>query len=936
MKKRVRLVSGMFLSMGLVLSSMSQVALAENANLKVFADVKGHWASESIVKWTSRGMINGYANGMFKPDEDMKIAEFVTIMNRLFGFAKKSDGSFSDVKANAWYADELLKAKEAGYLEIEGNEANPKQSLQAGKAATMLSKLFGKSKSEILEIAKNVASRSSSPSDDDTLSRAEVVAIIDKLIIGFNEKWFESVSGTTRYVVNKGGATLGYSTDSGVTIVEKEGYAFKDLNQNGSLDAYEDWRLNADERAKNLASQMTVELIAGLMLYSSHQSVPGGTFGGSTYNGKSYKESGAKPWDLSDDQKSFLTKDSLRHVLVTTLESPEIAARWNNNVQALVEGEGLGIPANNSSDPRHTTVASTEYNAGAGGKISMWPETLGLAATFDPELTLEFGEIAAQEYRALGISTALSPQIDMATDPRWSRFNGTFGEDSLLSTDMARAYVDGFQTSKGSNEIAGGWGYTSVNAMVKHWPGGGSGEGGRDAHFSYGKFAVYPGNNFEEHLLPFVNGAFKLNGETGSASAVMPYYTISYDQDKKNGENVGNSYSSYIINDLLRTKYGYDGVVTTDWGITDDSGPTVDTFSGRPFGVDELTVAERHYKVIMSGVDQFGGNNEAGPVIEAYKIGVEEHGEAFMRNRFEQSAVRLLKNIFRVGLFENAYLNVDETVATVGNPEFMEAGYEAQLKSIVMLKNKDQALPLKDKATVYIPKKFYPETVGWFNNVTPSKVDYPVNMEIVKKYFNVTDKPEEADYGIVFIDNPQTGTGYNKADLAAGGNGYVPISLQYGTYKATQARATSIAGGDPLEDFTNRTYLNKSVTASNIKDLESVLETKKAMNGKPVIVSLLTDNPVVVKEFESSADAILVNFGVQDQALMDIMSGNREPSGLLPMQMPKDMETVEKQFEDVPHDMEVHVDSEGNAYNFAFGMNWKGVIQDSRTAKYAK
>ena len=187
----------------------------------------------------------------------------------------------------------------------------------------------------------------------------------------------------------------------------------------------------------------------------------------------------------------------------------------------------LGIPANNSSDPRHGTVADAEFNAGAGGAISMWPGSLGMAATFDPAVVKKFGQIAAIEYRALGIATALSPQVDISTDPRWNRISGTFGEDPKLAADMARAYIDGFQTSTGNKEIAGGWGYNSVNAMVKHWPGGGSGEGGRDAHYGFGKYAVYPGNNFKQHFTPFTEGAFKLKGRTGMASAVMPYYTIS-------------------------------------------------------------------------------------------------------------------------------------------------------------------------------------------------------------------------------------------------------------------------------------------------------------------------------------------------------------------------------------------------------------------------
>ncbi|HEY3390209.1 MAG TPA: glycoside hydrolase family 3 N-terminal domain-containing protein, partial [Prolixibacteraceae bacterium] len=365
------------------------------------------------------------------------------------------------------------------------------------------------------------------------------------LLLGYgcSPKWTEKDNGTFKLISNEGGQTLGYSPTSGVKILTVDRLAFKDLNKNGKLDAYEDWRLPVDERAKDLAAKLSVEQIAGLMLYSGHQAIPsaaGGRFGG-TYNGKPFPESGAKSSDLSDQQKTFLTNDNLRHVLITSVESPAVSAQWNNNAQALVEGIGFGIPANNSSDPRHGSDSYAEFNAGAGGKISMWPGTLGIAATFDPLLMKQFGEIAATEYRALGIATALSPQIDLGTEPRWSRFDGTMGEDPNLTTDMARAYVDGFQTSKGSDEISGGWGFKSVNAMVKHWPGGGPEEGGRDGHFGYGEYAVYPGHNLKDHLKPFTEGAFKLEGATKMAAAVMPYYTISFNQDTVNKENVGNS-----------------------------------------------------------------------------------------------------------------------------------------------------------------------------------------------------------------------------------------------------------------------------------------------------------------------------------------------------------------------------------------------------------
>ncbi len=763
------------------------------------------------------------------------------------------------------------------------------------------------------------------------------LGLIASLLFGFgcSPKWTETDKGTFKLIANQDGQTLGYSPASGVKILTVDRMAFKDLNKNGKLDPYEDWRLPVDDRAKNLAKQMSVEQIAGLMLYSGHQAIPAmgtGRFGG-TYNNKTFKESGAQSSDLTDQQKKFLTDDNLRHVLITSVESPAIAAQWNNNAQALVEGIGLGIPANNSSDPRHGSDTYAEFNAGAGGKISMWPGTVGIAASFDPQLMKQFGEIASKEYRALGIATALSPQIDLATEPRWSRFEGTMGEDPNLATDMARAYVDGFQTSAGADEISGGWGYKSVNAMVKHWPSGGPEEGGRDGHFGYGAYAVYPGKNIKDHLKTFTEGAFKLEGKTGMASAVMPYYTISFNQDTVNKENVGNSFNKFIITDLLRGKYGFEGVVCTDWGITSDA-PNVYTFAGKCWGVEKLTVAERHYKVIEAGVDQFGGNNEMGPVIEAYQMGVKEHGEEYMRKRFEQSAVRLLRNIFRVGLFENPYLDVAETEKTVGNPEFMKAGYDAQLRSVVMVKNHEKTLPLKKQMKVYIPKKYIPGGKNWFGVETKESWRDAINPELANKYFQVVEKPEEADFALVCIDSPKGGVGYSEDDVKKNGNGYVPISLQYGPYKAEFAREASIACGSPFESFTNRSYKGKTVVASNLQDMKTVNETKAKMGKKPVVVVVRATNPMVFSEIEKSADAILVQMGVQSQTILDIVAGDFEPSALLPFQMPADMKTVEEQNEDVPRDMKCHVDADGNAYDFAFGMNWSGVISDARVKKY--
>ena len=730
-------------------------------------------------------------------------------------------------------------------------------------------------------------------------SRVSNVVVVGGMLIGLmacnGQKWSEQQVDSFMLVTQKEGPTLSYSPQSGVKLLTEDGYAFKDLNRNDSLDAYEDWRLTPQERAADLASKLSKEEIAGLMLYSSHQAVPSA--------------------ELTEDQKKFLSKDHLRAVLITSVESPRTAAQWNNRMQAFIEGLDHGIPANTSSDPRHEAKATTEYNAGAGGHISQWPTSLGLAATFDPQLMYRFGEIASEEYRALGIATALSPQVDIATDPRWTRFSGTFGEDPLLATEMARAYCDAFQTTPDTR----GWGMRSVNAMVKHWYGYGAQEGGRDSHFASGKYAVYPGNNLAEHKLSFIDGAFKLEGGTEMASAVMPIYSILWNQDPS-GENVGGSYSQWLIQKQLREEAKFEGVVCTDWAITKDMKVLDSPMGGKPWGVESLTEAERHYKILQAGVDQYGGNNEIGPVLAAYDMWAKAQGEKSARQRFEQSARRLLLNVFRVGLFEHPYLDPEASEKIVG---------------VVMLKNHDnKTLPMDKKYKVYVPKRHFPAIPGLWGGISEEKTVEPIDLALVRKYFEVVEQPEQADFAICLIEEPSTGFGYSAEDVKRGGNGYVPYSLQYDDYKAVDARSVSIAGGDPMEKFTNRSYKGKTVKAYNRDDMLMVSETKRAMGEKPVIVILETGRPVVLSEIEPKADAILVSFNVQHQALLDIISGKNEPSALLPMQMPADMKTVEEQHEDVPRDMRCYQDADGNTYDFAFGLNWQGVIKDERVKNY--
>ena len=716
------------------------------------------------------------------------------------------------------------------------------------------------------------------------------------------------------------GPQLGYSPTSGVEILRIDGYAFKDLNKNGRLDVYEDWRQKVESRVADLASQMTVEQICGLMLYSRAVTI----------------DSAA----LNSDVLSYMKDDFIRHMLVSAVKDARTAAMWANNVQSYCESAELGIPANNSSDPRNYTngkANTSAYNPEPDGEfdpdgtsdISKWPREIGLGATFDPDVVGLYAKIAAAEYRAMGLTTALSPQIDLTTEPRWRRFYGSFSESPQLSRDMARTYCDAFQTTEGSKN---GWGHESVNCMVKHWPGGGTGEAGRDAHFGIGKYAVYPGNGFDISLIPFVQGAFNLKGKTKSASAVMPYYTISYNQDPS-GENVANGFSGYIIRDLLRSEYGFDGVVCTDWGIVSDYEKTF-IHAGKPWGLENATLAERRLRCFEVGVDQLGGVYDVEPTLEAYKLWIEKYGEESARERFEQSARRLLTNIFNVGLFENPYVSPDNAEKIVGNADFVTAGYEAQVKSIVMLKNHDNVLPATGKVKVYQPlRKMGPAITHWQYPV-PAYEEYPFSRELLEKYFEVTDDPQEADIALVSIKSPFGHWGYIKPEDDEEEGKYWPISLQYSPYTASHAREKSIAGGDPSEASDNRSYRGRTEISFNESDMHLVRQTKVLMGEKPVVLVVAMDRPFVPAEIEPYADAILLSFGVTNNALLDIISGHKEPSALLPCQLPADMKTVEEQYEDLPFDMECYVDSDGNTYDFAFGLNWSGVIYDQRVKKY--
>ena len=714
--------------------------------------------------------------------------------------------------------------------------------------------------------------------------------------------------GDVVFVAQHDGPVIGYSKSSGSSVVSENGRIFKDVDKDGTLDVFEDWRQSSESRANSLVSILTVEEMIGLTLHSPQQQIPY-TKNKPAYSGKSYAESGVEPWALTDIQKECITERNVRHFLVKTVESVEAAVKWNNAAQALAESSRVSIPLNNSSDPRHSLRADPEFTAG-GGNISMWPEALGFAATFDIMLQRDYADIVAKELRALGITTLLGPQIDLGTEPRWFRYSCCMGENPEFITAAAREFCDALQTTEGSED---GWGTESVIAMAKHWPGGGSCEAGRDAHYGSGKYAVYPGGNFELGKMPFEDGVLNLPGKTMKVASIMPYYSIPFGVT---GRNLGQAFDEEIIAVQLRDSLNYDEVVCTDWMIVDEyRGPGV--HYGKPWGMENSSNAERFLQAWLAGCDQFGGTIDYASAKEGFKLGCERYGSEFMEDILRKSSERILRNMFRVGLFENPYLKVEDSEAIVAAKKYCEAGYAAQLKSVVMLKNR--CLPFEqENMKLYVPDQVIPAHMSYWNKMVPADT-LRHSLYLTGDYgYEVADSAAGADAAVVFVNAPMPLKGYD--------TGYVPKPLQYLPYTAEYAREYSIAGGDPYESTKNRTYKGKSAQVYNPTDLELVKKVRTEIGAKPLVLVVQYENPFVPAEIEPYADAILLVSFVQYPVVMDIIKGRFEPSGKLPCQLPLDMKTVELQKEDTPFDMECYVDADGNIYDYSFGLNWKGVI----------
>jgi beta-glucosidase len=479
--------------------------------------------------------------------------------------------------------------------------------------------------------------------------------------------------------------------------LEQDGHRFRDLNGNGRLDPYEDVRRPIDERVEDLLGQMALEEKVGLMFH---------TMLGLQEDGSLLEDvTPLNPHPTSE----LVGERYINHFNVYQVPSPSALATWHNSLQRMAEETRLGIPITISSDPRHT-FSDNPFTQLMPGGFSQWPEPPGLAAIGNEALVEEFADIARREYLAVGIRVALHPMADLGTEPRWARVNGTFGADAALAGRLVAAYIRGFQGERLGPE--------SVACMTKHFPGGGPQKDGEDPHFSFGREQVYPGGRFDDHLIPF-EAAFK----AGTAQ-IMPYYGMPVGLEL---EEVGFGFNREVITDLLRGRYGFDGVVCTDWRLLTDA-----SFGGQViveakcWGVEALDTSERAAKAIAAGIDQFGGEACTSVLTDLV------HSGAVAESRIDESARRILRDKFRLGLFDDPFVDADVADDRVGTEAFRTAGEDAQRRSLVLLENRD-TLPLRGRPLLYV------------QNIDP---------EVASQYADVVETPEEADLALLRIAAP--------------------------------------------------------------------------------------------------------------------------------------------------------------------------------------
>lgn len=621
-------------------------------------------------------------------------------------------------------------------------------------------------------------------------------------------------------------------------IITQDVLQFKDLNGNNTLDRYEDWRLSPEERAEDLLSKMDMEEKVGLLLISDMRMGGEPSMGANTSKEVVHISSDFNEEDIVSSRNQFtnellvqpimnsvgttkgVEKHKMRHFIIRTNAPADTLAKWTNKVQALAENDRLGIPVLFISNPRnHVASGGLGETAVSAGVFSQWPSELGLAAMRDTMMVHQFADIARQEWLAVGLRKGYMYMADIATEPRWQRVEGTFGEDAQLAAQTIKAVIIGFQGEKlGNNSIA---------LTTKHFPGGAATYKGFDPHYTYGRNEVFPGGMFSNNLIPF-KAAIE-----GGTSAIMPYYSL---PKNTTYPEVAYAYNKPILRGLLRDSLGFKGIINSDTG----------PIESMPWGVEDLSIEQRYAKALEAGTNMFAGNADPSMLLKAISDGLVD------MQYVDESAKYVLIELFELGLFENPY--VDETKASVivGSEAFQKVANLALRKSIVLLRNNNNALPLKEGTKVYFEeyeKSYYNPQSG------AGKVHSLENTGL-----NFVSKPEDAEVIVLWL--------------------------------KPAMRPLFPANDSPL-------MVNLSNCAVDVDYINSLTIQK------PTILVVNYSNPFVIDEVyntntENRFGGVLATFGTKPDALIDVLTGKFNPTGKMPFTTPISNQAVENNLEDVP------------------------------------
>jgi len=740
-------------------------------------------------------------------------------------------------------------------------------------------------------------------------------------------------------------------------VISVDGRRFKDLNANGTLDPYEDWRLTAATRAADLAGRMTLAEKVGMMLIATNNPACDG----------SLSEAGKA---LIEKQK--MTRFILRAKIATTPPDcskplagvaaragyplmPEQMANFTNAVQARLEATRLGIPALFKDNARNHVEPFPTFGIAVGaGALTEFPKEAGLAAAalgagapvdikgtipagIRPDLSIisGFTRVMGREWRAIGLRGMYGYMADLGTEPRWSRFHETFTEDADLMSDIVGALIDGLQgpvqTDGTSLSPA-----SSVALTIKHFPGGGPQEFGLDPHYTFGKRQIYPNRSgqygFAYHLKPFQIAI------RHGASSIMPYYgvPIGITHDGVRYDEIGMAFSRQIVTGLLREKLGFKGYVNSDSGIIEQRGWGLESYRTNPETGKPYTSTDRIVVAVRAGTDILSEFSNAEEI-----IGLVRSGRLDEAKDIDPAVRRLLVEQFQLGLFENPYVDASAAPDGIGRPEDKALGLSTQQRSIVLLKNTGALLPLRSGANVYV--------MG-FDAAAAREAGFAVTDGNVATRPAV---PKETDALLVKILISNSGArAYSSLDPKMGGR-KIPSTLatidpQTGksqrrwadqdpcVYEANGSgrpkkspdhcldNGLIFGGGFPWE--TNLVTLSEIARAKSLSISPALGDIQKAMReiGDPakVVVSIYFRNPYVLDEKSGVRDAaaLLATFGVSDKAQLDIISGRVAPQGRLPFALPATREAVLSQDSDAPGYGETR---DGALFPFGFGLGTK-------------